>query len=613
LGDNVKKTLTLLGAAAALVLPAAAGAAPTGDVRVTDHTYTSSGTPGYTDSILQECSVSRGRKNEPTVAVDPRNPNVVLGSSNDYCGVYQSVDGVPQPIGPIWLGYYRSTDGGATWPVNSLVPGYPGDTSPAAQRSQARTDGAGDPAIAWDGSGRAFLGSESSNDTNPKTWGDVWVAVYDNPQGPSGPTSLDGSHYVRTVLVQRGSSAKNLLGVFNDKDLINADHTGGKFDGNVYFAFTKFNGNLGSDSIYLSRSTDHGKTFSNPMRVSASDQSVQDADIAIDSRGTVYATWDNSKQNGKQISSIRFAKSTDGGATWSKPATVTTLVPWEPTDNASPQDAPDGPQVDEPGSEDAEAAGTARDCGDFDAACASGYTFFRADLPGPRSTADQSSAGNPGEVWVVYFASKPGTEMQTGTTYGTEGVGTGSQSGAYIVHTTNGGQTWSTPKLLAPESTGHQIFVSADADHGRLDTIWYDSRNDPCYSPTRPIGNCADRTVVPSLDTFGRTWSHGGWGAVVRLSTTTSNPDWEQFSNRTVPFWGDYIDVSTIDGHTVGVWTDGRNIVPGVDQRETGAEDNDGADVKQCRTLDTSTGLWSGDLCPHAGGLDQNIFSRIYN
>src|SRR3954466_14443157 len=105
MGVHVKTFIALLGVGAALLLPGIAGATPTGDVRVTDHTYTSSGTPGYTDSILQECSVSRGRKNEPAVAVNPRAPNVVLGSSNDYCGVYQDVDGVPQPIGPIWLGY----------------------------------------------------------------------------------------------------------------------------------------------------------------------------------------------------------------------------------------------------------------------------------------------------------------------------------------------------------------------------------------------------------------------------------------------------------------------------------------------------------------------------
>src|SRR5689334_11506043 len=40
----------------------------------------------YTDAVLQECSVARGRQNEPTVVVDPRNSNVLVGSSNDYCG-----------------------------------------------------------------------------------------------------------------------------------------------------------------------------------------------------------------------------------------------------------------------------------------------------------------------------------------------------------------------------------------------------------------------------------------------------------------------------------------------------------------------------------------------
>src|SRR5438132_3774589 len=42
----------------------------------------------YTDATLDECTISRGRQNEPAVAVDPRNTSVLLGSSNDYCGVY---------------------------------------------------------------------------------------------------------------------------------------------------------------------------------------------------------------------------------------------------------------------------------------------------------------------------------------------------------------------------------------------------------------------------------------------------------------------------------------------------------------------------------------------
>jgi hypothetical protein len=36
------------------------------------------GTP-YTDAVLNECSIARGRQNEPAVAVDPRNINVLIG------------------------------------------------------------------------------------------------------------------------------------------------------------------------------------------------------------------------------------------------------------------------------------------------------------------------------------------------------------------------------------------------------------------------------------------------------------------------------------------------------------------------------------------------------
>ena len=45
------------------------------------------GTP-YTDATLTECSQSRGRQNEPSVVMDPRDTSVLVGSSNDYCGVY---------------------------------------------------------------------------------------------------------------------------------------------------------------------------------------------------------------------------------------------------------------------------------------------------------------------------------------------------------------------------------------------------------------------------------------------------------------------------------------------------------------------------------------------
>jgi hypothetical protein len=174
------------------------------------------GTP-YTDATLAECSRSRGRQNEPAVAVYPRNTNVILGSSNDYCGVYNTNDanGNPVPAGPIWLGYYRSENAGSSF-MSSLVPGYPDDTSPYGQiaKQQVRTASSGDPVIAWDAQGRAFFGSESSDDPagTPKTFGDVWVATYDNPGGPTGNPQNDGKRYRQTALVNRGSSAPNLRG-----------------------------------------------------------------------------------------------------------------------------------------------------------------------------------------------------------------------------------------------------------------------------------------------------------------------------------------------------------------------------------------------------------------
>src|SRR5215472_10946399 len=117
----------------------------------------------YSDAVLAECSIARGRQNEPVVAMDPRNTRVLIGSSNDYCGVYAGSTTTFVPAGRIWLGYYRSENGGVTF-QSSLVPGYPGDVSPYAPLAQIRTASSGDPVIAWDSHGRVFMGSESSGD-----------------------------------------------------------------------------------------------------------------------------------------------------------------------------------------------------------------------------------------------------------------------------------------------------------------------------------------------------------------------------------------------------------------------------------------------------------------
>ena len=78
--------------------------------------------------------------------------------------------------------------------------------------------------------------------------------------------------------------------------------------------------------------------------------------------------------------------------------------------------------------------------------------------------------------------------------------------------------------------------------------------------------------------------------------------------NRTVPFGGDYLWITSMGSFAYSVWTDWRNTAAGSDPRESGDGDNDGADVKQCRAFDAASGTYGPDTCPHSGGLDQDIY-----
>src|ERR671936_320787 len=373
-----RRLLTLLGLALVCVVVVPGGQATPANARLTndnsagggyvsDYTLVT-GNP-YTDDVLTTCSQSRGRKNEPSVAVDPRNPQVIVGSSNDYCTVFNA-DGTFLGLGDIWLGYYRSENGGASF-QSSLVPGYQGDQSPYASRAHVRTADSGDPVWAWDSHGRLFAGSESSvNAEKPtQTAGDVWVATYENPGGAGGATTNDGKEFVRSLDVAKGSAAP-AAGLFHDKTAIEVDRTGGPCHGNVYFAWARFTGNifLGpngvNSSVYFVRSTDHGRTFSAPMKLSQTVHDIQFPDIAVTGDGHVYVTYRQfaDVRSNSKVDAIDYNASTDCGASFSAPKVVQPFEPYDPTD------------LDDSG----DVAGF---CGDAAFHCQSGYTFMRGGTP----------------------------------------------------------------------------------------------------------------------------------------------------------------------------------------------------------------------------------------
>lgn len=562
-------------AAVALVSPAlpasASGPSAGTNVRVTVDTGSvyqsadqlSGGT--YTDAVLQRCGTDRRQQNEPTLAIDPRDPSVWTSGSNDYCTVPSA--------GDTWAGFYRSTNGGSAW-TDSLLPGYNGDTSaqglssPLHQLVAAGALAAGDPMMSWDGQGDLFYMGNNFNRGVENgvsgrfrdNAGSIWVATY-APADPS-DHSTDGSRYVRTVILAQNTFG---LGNFNDKTDLTVDPV----TGNVYAAWSDFHGN-GCNEILFSRSTDHGATFSAPLKISSGICGNQGPSIVIGPAGQVDIGWQANTGGAlakatTAVTGAAFVSSADFGQTFSKAriaVNYTSFISGQFSGNGS------------------------RECGDGAFACPTGQTFPRFDLAGPYLAAD-----NTHRTLVMGFQAAQAS----------------GQGQIEYVFSANGGATWSSAALLAPSTSGHQFFPWLVASGGRVSAIWYDSRGDPDYAPTRAPCNSATGHTSACLNVRYAESTDGGktWGTSIQVTDTATNLNYEQFGGRLVPFFGDYITVAA-QGDTIGaVWTDQRNTAGAPDP----SGDNDGADIAgDPETGGTCTS--SLNTCfDLTGGLDQNIYA----
>lgn len=616
----MRRGLIAFGACAAMgLVTAAPGTASPGDVKISDQTYVRH--DGGSDATLADCSTNNRQQNEPTATVAPQDPSLMSSGANDYCGV--------PTMGGTWAGFYYSPDGGTTW-VNSLLPGYPTDTSAEGQASPlfGRVNNAGDPVQAWDNDGHLFYGGIAFNRARPAR-GSIWVARYNWPSGPA-------PDYEFTSLVARGTPSPIFLGVFHDKVQLEVDRgADSPHDGNVYVCWARFTASGPNNGVFLSRSEDGGQTFSNPQKISESVHGSQFCDIAVTRNGTVYVAWRQftffAERGQRQDNAVAWVKSTNGGRSFTKPRIASEFIGWDPSDHygspaAAGQAKFDACQAGDGtlgGCASAEPQTDARDCGDGPFVCQSGYVFFRANTQ-VRIAADATEAGNPNEVFVVYDASVPGTETPTHTSYGTLGPGVGTQASTYFIKTTDGGGSWTAPARIDGRATGHQFFPDVHADSGRLHVVWQDSRSDTPAGPnggdfrTVPISN--DRVANnppgavssgPGVESFYATSSDGGGSWVVQLvSDVAQMPQYEQFGDRDVPFFGDYNYIAAAGDTVLMTWTDTRDTVAGTDPRYTNGDGTDGFDVLQCRAQQPD-GTFGPDTCPNAGGLDQNIYGAV--
>jgi len=515
---------------------------------------------GSSDATTAACSTGRRSQNEPTVAVDPHATNVIAAGANEYCT--QIVNG------DVWAGYYRSTDGGATW-QDSLVPGYPADTSAGGTASPAHGScgAAGDPSQAFDSAGRLFYAFICFNRGKPVNGG-IYVARYTG----------DGGTYDRTVLVKKGTPSAHFAssGLFQDKVNLTVDQTAGPNSGNVYVAWSQYNGSAGNNTVLLARSTDHGLTFSHPINVTpVAHGTASFADVAVGPDGAVYVTFIQYPSSRDPSTGIWLAKSTDGGQSFGAPSLVASIEQFD-----SSQFSGNG----------------ASDCGDGPFACPTGLTFSRFFS----SSAVAADATGVHVVWAARTAA-------------------GGQSKVFVRNSPDG-ISWPTPATTIDSvPVGHQWFPDIASSGGTISVVLYDSRADPAYSPSLPPGNTAGgmnsgdvvNAFVAQSTNGGASWSE------TQVSSAGSNFGWETHGSRRDGFWGDYLYISAVGGTVKAAWTDSRDLVPGTDPRETGADDDaDGFDVFQPCTYvpnDINAPSYSSPLvsdpCLSQGGLDQNIYA----
>jgi N-acetylneuraminic acid mutarotase len=211
---------------------------------------------------------------------------------------------------------------------------------------------------------------------------------------------------------------------FQDKEFITVDNSGGPCDGTIYASWTEFFA-TGGNRILVTASYNGGRSFSWSVQISPS--GVQASFPRVGPDGALYVVWRDSVAPG-----IRVSKSVDCGRTFGADGVNNLLV-----------------------------------------ARAVPYTSFspecnRITLKGhirastsPALSIDQRN----GTLYVTYPSNPTGPD----------------QSDVFLVNSTDGGKTWSTPVRVNDDRTNSDQFFPtvAVAGDGTVGVAFYDRRNDP--------------------------------------------------------------------------------------------------------------------------------------
>lgn len=258
---------------------------------------------GLTVNTVVNVTNDTTAQNETPLAVNPLNPQNILTGNNDWnyndgCGVNASFDG-----GKKWT---------KTLP-NGFIPGITRYTNDPDVPGTGDGDFGGDPAAAFGPDGTAYFACFSYNGFS--------TMLFLSRSNDGGVTWQAGAHAIPSdplTLVSAFSGqgiSKGSNGQFPDHEAMSVGA-----DGTIYVTWAQFHGFGSASPVWISTSRDGGRSFSRPVKVSSGNvRSDQDQRVVTNTDGSVaYVMFDNAIQGGKGTSMF-VSKSTDHGQTWSTP------------------------------------------------------------------------------------------------------------------------------------------------------------------------------------------------------------------------------------------------------------------------------------------------------
>jgi hypothetical protein len=224
------------------------------------------GTGGSTAAnVNTDTEAIAGPHNETSIAVDPTNPNHLIGSVNDYQLVVNPDGSITETV---YSRAHVSFDRGQTW-TNYGIP-FP-----------SRYDATGDPGVAFDADGRAYISTLGFNFFDATVPFDVLTS-----------TSTDGGKTWATPTVVGPGSTTSSGTVANDKEYIAAwGH------GNAIVTYTAFNfdssGNYISSPIFATVTHDGGNSWSTPTQISGNFIRDQGSVPTVAADGSIYVSFES--------------------------------------------------------------------------------------------------------------------------------------------------------------------------------------------------------------------------------------------------------------------------------------------------------------------------------